>query len=351
MASGWDSVTVVGTGGIGGTVAGELALAGERVTAVERAEAHIAAMRGEGLLLDGVRGEHRVRFERVLFPEELDGSLGLVILAVKSHHTADALRTIAPLLADDGVVVSLQNGLNERRIAEAVGVRRTLGGMVHLVADYAGPGHVTRFAEGEFRLGELDGALTDRVAAAADCLGQVAPTHTTTNIWGYLWAKQVYSCYLVATALVDAPSSEMLKPEWTKRVFVAIMGEATEVALAEGVALEEYARLDPRIMLVRTADELPRALAALPTGSAKGNSGIWRDIHVRHRPSETEFLTGDVVRIGRQHGLPMPLNGRVAEMVQEIEAGRRRASWDNLRALEPLANARLPGGAATSLAP
>jgi hypothetical protein len=50
-----------------------------------------------------------------------------------------------------------------------------------------------------------------------------------------------------------------------------------------------------------------------------------------------------VVRIGREHGLPMPLNGQVATMVREIERGERRASWDNLRALEPLANAGLPG--------
>jgi 2-dehydropantoate 2-reductase len=342
MAGERDAVAVIGAGGIGGTVAAGLALAGERVTVVDRAPAHVAAMRADGLRLDGVHGDQRVRFERVLLPEELDGPLGLVILAVKSHHTADALQTIAPLLADDGVVVSLQNGLNERRIAEAVGPRRTLGGMVHLVADYVGPGRVTRFAEGELRIGELDGALTDRVVAVARRLGQVAPTSVTDNIWGYLWAKQVYSCYLVATALVDAPSSEMLKPAWAKRIFVAIMGEATEVALAEGVALEEYARLDPRIMLARDTDELRRALAALPTGSAKGNSGIWRDIHVRHRASETEFLTGDVVRIGRQHGLPVPLNSRVAEMVAEIEAGQRAAAWDNLRTLEPLAAARLP---------
>jgi 2-dehydropantoate 2-reductase len=215
--------------------------------------------------------------------------------------------------------------------------------MVHLVADYVGPGHVTRFSDGELRIGELDGRLTGRLLGLARRLGKVAPTATTENIWGYLWAKQVYSCYLVATVLVDAPSSEQLAPEWAKRVFVAIMGEAAEAAIAEGVALEEYGGIDPRVMLARGPDQLAAAFAALPTGSAKGNSGIWRDIHVRHRPSETEYLTGDVVRVGQSHGLPMPLNARVAVMVAEIERGERPTAWDNLRALEGLAAARLPG--------
>jgi 2-dehydropantoate 2-reductase len=345
MTGDGDLVTVVGVGGIGGTVAAGLALAGERVQVVEAAEPHLMALRADGLRFDGVRGEHQVRFERVLRPDEIVGPLGLVILAVKSQHTDDALRVVAPALADDGVVVSLQNGLNERRIAAVVGPARTVGGMVHLVADYVGPGHVTRFSEGELRIGELDGQLTPRLLGLTRRLGRVAPTATTENIWGYLWAKQVFSCYLVATALVDAPSSEQLAPEWAKRVFVAIMGEAVEAAVADGVTLEEYDGIDPQVMLPRGPADLAAAFAALPAGSAKGNSGIWRDIHLRHRPSETEFLTGEVVRVGQTHGLVMPLNARATTMVREIEQGERRAAWDNLRSLEALAKARLPANA------
>jgi ketopantoate reductase len=120
------------------------------------------------------------------------------------------------------------------------------------------------------------------------------------------------------------------------------MGEAAEAALAEGVHLEKYDRLDPRAMLVRKKEDLSSAFDMLPSGSAKGNSGIWRDIKVRHRKTETEFLTGAVARIGRKHGLPMTINSRVTQMVKEIEEGQRCMSWDNLRSLEKAANERLP---------
>jgi ketopantoate reductase len=133
-----------------------------------------------------------------------------------------------------------------------------------------------------------------------------------------------------------------LKPEWSKRIFIALMGEAVEAALAEGITLEKYEGRDPRVMLVRRKEDLPAALQALPAGSPKGNSGIWYDIKVRHRKTETEFVTGEVVRIGRNHGLPMLMNAQVAQMIKEMEEGQRSMSWDNLRSLEKLADARLP---------
>jgi len=210
------------------------------------------------------------------------------------------------------------------------------------VADFLAPGHIKRFTEGEFYVGEVDGRPTDRIQEIATCLSQAVPTHATTNIWGYLWAKQIFGCYLVATALVDAPSSEILKPEWSKRIFVALMGEAAEVALAEGVHVETYEGRDLRVMLVRRRDELASALQALPAGSPKGNSGFWLDIKVRHRKTEADYVTGDVVRLGRNHGLPMLMNAQVAQMIKEMEEGQRAMSWDNLRSLEKLADARLP---------
>ncbi len=338
-----DNLAVVGAGGIGGTVAAFLAAAGEKVTLVDKSAPHIEAIRARGLLVDGIFGEQRPVFDRILFPQELKSPLDLVILAVKSQDTEEALAAIAPLLSEHGTIVSLQNGLNARSIAERVGASRTVGGMVHMVADHVGPGHVTRFTEGEFYIGALDENLSDRVQQIATRLSRAVPTHTTDNIWGYIWAKQIYSCLLVATALVDAPSSEMLRPEWAKRIFVALMGEAAEAALAEGIHLEHYDRLDPKVMLARTKQDLLNAFGMLPSGSAKGNSGIWRDIKIRHRKTETEFLTGEVARIGRKHGLPMTINALVTQMVKEIEEGKRPMSWDNLRSLEKPANERLPG--------
>jgi len=82
-------------------------------------------------------------------------------------------------------------------------------------------------------------------------------------------------------------------------------------------------------------------LANVPHGSAKGNSGIYQDIKVRHRKTEIEHLTGELVRIGRRHGLAMTLNGCIVDMIGELESGRREMGWDNLTALVEPARAYL----------
>lgn len=335
-------VAVIGLGGIGGTVAGFLARAGEKVTVVDNSRVHIEAIRSNGLLVDGILGEQRVNFDNVLLPEEIKGPLDLVFLAVKSHHTEQALTPVIPFISKKGVIVSLQNGLNERKIAELAGPSRALGAMVHMVGAYIEPGHVTRFKKGEFYLGELDGKNTDRIQQIAAILSQIVPTYTTDNIWGYLWSKLIATSFRVATGLVDAPSKDILKPEWARRIFVAIMGEATEAALAEGVQLEEYDGFNPVVTLARNKAELSQALKMLPTGSAKGNSGSWRDIKIFRQKTECEFTTGEIVRAGQKNGLPMTLNTRVARMIKEEEEGLRNMSWDNLRKLEKTANERLP---------
>jgi len=335
-------ITVIGLGGIGGTVAGFLADAGEKVTVVDKASAHIETIRAKGLLVDGILGERRVKFDSVLLPEELKEPLDWVFLAVKSHHTEQALAPVIPLISEESIIISLQNGLNERRIAKRIGASRVIGAMIHMVGAYIEPGHVTRFKSGQFYLGELDGAETERVQKVAAVLSQVVPTYITNNIWGYLWSKLIATSFRVATALVDAPSEDILKPEWARRIFIGIMGEATEAAIAAGIRLEEYDGFNPLVTLTRNEEELAQALKMLPTGSGKGNSGSWRDIKIFRRKTECEFTTGEIVRIGQKHGLAMTMNSKVAEMIKEEEEGLRSMSWDNLRKLEKDAKDRLP---------
>ena len=92
-----------------------------------------------------------------MLPDDLPESLGAVLLAVKAHHTRTALAMIAPRLADDGFVVSLQNGINEPVIAEAVGAERTVGAFVNFGADYIRPGRIFLGGKGAFYIGEVDG--------------------------------------------------------------------------------------------------------------------------------------------------------------------------------------------------
>jgi 2-dehydropantoate 2-reductase len=343
-------ILVVGAGAIGGVVGAVLTRAGADVTLVDADVAHREAMQREGLTIEGWAGEgepspHTVAV-RALAPEAPDGQFDVVFLAVKSQHTEAALAPAIPRLAPDGCVVSLQNGLNETLIASLVSRERVLGVVIHLAADQVAPGQIIRHGEGEFFLGELDGSRTPRCERVQRLLALVARTTIVDNVWGWLWTKQVYGCLLVASALADEPIAEQLALPQVRLVHAALLCEATRVALSEGVRLERLDVLDPLDMLPTPEGGVARALAALDAvaaGSKKGRSGMWRDIKMKGRKSESDYITGDVVRRGAGQGVPTPVNAGVLDLIAEIEGGRRPMALANFAVLAPLAEAWAAG--------
>ena len=129
-------------------------------------------------------------------------------------------------------------------------------------------------------------------------------------------------------------------------VDAALLCEATRVALAEGVRLERLDVLDPLDMLPTPEGGVARALAALDAvaaGSKKGRSGMWRDIKMKGRKSESDYITGDVVRRGAARGVPTPVNAGVLDLIAEIEGGQRPMALANFAVLAPLAEAWAAG--------
>src|SRR5262249_807300 len=125
------TITVYGAGAIGGVTGAALGRAGHDVLLVDRPEDQGAAMTAPGLTIESREGSVPVPV-RAIAPGALGPGLGLVLLAVKSQDTPAALEVLAPRLAADGAIVSLQNGLNEELIARAVGAAPTVGCLVNL---------------------------------------------------------------------------------------------------------------------------------------------------------------------------------------------------------------------------
>src|SRR5215475_8580391 len=243
------TITVYGAGAIGGVTGAALARAGHEVLLVDRADDHVAAMNAHGLTIESREGSVTVPV-RAIVPGALGSGLGPVLLAVKSQDTPAALEVLAPRLATDGAIVSLQNGLNEELIARAVGAPRTVGCLVNWAADWIAPGRILHGGHGALVLGELDGRLSDRVQGLAKLLAVVAPTEVTDNILGFTWAKHVYGALLVATAVVDAHVYEVVErsPE-VQQMLVDLVVENMRVAEAAGIRVEpfdEYAPADYR---------------------------------------------------------------------------------------------------------
>jgi 2-dehydropantoate 2-reductase len=315
------TVTVVGAGAIGGFVAARLLDAGIDVTVVEANEEHAAAMRADGLRVTGAESLH-VR-PRVLLPHEVGEQLGTVLLAVKARHTADALATIAPRLAGDGFVVSLQNGLEEQRIAAAVGAGRTVGAALTFGGHYDHPGSIVYGGPGSLHVGELDGRRTRRVEELAELLSLAHPAVVTDRIVPVLWGKTALGAFYFATALVDADVLEILdRPEDLRRLG-GLVAEVARVAAAAGVDLEPVDGFDPGAFV--RGDE--RAIEAswesqrrYWRGLEARRTGVWRDLNVHRRPTELREILGPVLAQARASAVPVPLLERLHLRVEAAES-------------------------------
>jgi len=309
---------VVGAGAIGGTVAAGLVRDGHDVLVCDADPEHVAAINRDGLVIEGPVEEYTVRVPAVA-PADLPHGIDHVLLAVKAHHTGQAMRTIAPRLAPNGYVVSLQNGMNEPEIVAAVGAERVVGAFVNFGADVVGPGRILRGNRATFRIGELDGSDSERVRRLA---ADIADAEVTTNVAGYLWAKEAYGAMLFATAVSDLSIADALADPAYRPLYLAL---AREVLAQATATPEPFDGFDPADL-----DGSIDRLVEFNRGSAKTHSGIYRDLAVRHRKTEVDAMLGS---------LEGPLVHRTGELIHAIEDGRRvceRANLDLLAAYERL---------------
>jgi 2-dehydropantoate 2-reductase len=310
--------TVIGAGAIGGTVGAHLARAGHDVLFCDADADHVVAMNRDGLHVTGPVNDFVVPAKAVT-PDQLPDTLeGTVLLAVKSQHTASAVQALRGRMAPDAVVVSLQNGLTSDKIVPVVGDGRLLVCFVNFGADYVAPGEVVQGNVGTFRIGELDGQMTDRLRSIADALPYA---EATDSIMGYLWAKEAYGAMLWAGAVSDLSIADSLEDPRYQPLMLAIAREVLDQA---PVTPQGFDGFEP--------DDLPGSLGRLVAfnrGSAKSHSGIYRDLMVRRRPTEVAEL--DL--------LAGPLTSYTATIIRAIERGERTcevANLDLLAALERL---------------
>lgn len=315
-------VLVAGAGAVGSVVGGLLAAAGHRVTLLGRA-AHLDAVRAAGLVIEGLWGEHRVAdLELATAPGEIRGAYDAILLTVKSYDTADMLAAVAPSVAEDGCVVSLQNGLgNVEQVVAAVGVDRALGGRVIFGAVVRAPGVVrvtvcadpvalgaavagTPAAEASARV------WSERFAAAG------IPTEYTHDVQAHLWTKMVYNAALNPLgALLGLPYGALAADPDGRAVMDAVIDECFAVAGARGV-----------VPLLPTADAYREAFyGRLVPSTAHHRSSMLQDLE-RGRPTEIEAINGCIWRYGREAGIPTPVNATMTRLVRFRERiGRARS--------------------------
>jgi 2-dehydropantoate 2-reductase len=315
-----EPLVIIGGGAIGGTLGAHLVRAGHDVLLCDADAAHVAAIREHGLRIEGPVDEFTVQIPAVT-PDELPDRIERAIVAVKSLHTRAAAELLRDRLAPDGYVLTVQNGLTADTLVEAVGRDRVISSFVNFGADLMAPGVIMQGNVATFRVGELDGGtITPRVRELAELLPYAEPTD---NVLGYLWGKEAYGAMLWAGAVSDLPIAETLERPEYRPVMVAIAQEVLDQAPVPVESFDGFVPDDLEGSLDR--------LAVFNRRSAKTHRGIYRDLAVRKRKTEIDEMLRDVSG---------PIFDKVAELIHDIEEGRRVNEAANLDELAAFVAAR-----------
>jgi 2-dehydropantoate 2-reductase len=304
-------VAVLGAGGVGGYFGGRLAATGTDVSFVARG-AHLDALRRNGLRIESPHGDvHVPRVSATDDPARI-GPVDLVFFTVKLYDTEAATRALAPLIGPGTLVVPFQNGVDSVDVlAQAVGPEHVAGGTAYVAAVIAEPGVIRHTAMGRLIFGAIDGArlpLLDALLTACQRAGFEATL--STRIMVEIWAKFVrLTVFSGMTAVTRCPIGPLREDAALKEMVRGALRESVAVAVARGIPL------DPTLV-----DEIEAANAALP---ASARSSMLEDLE-RGRPLELPWLSGAIVRIGKEVGLDTPIHRFITTVLQPHANGRPR---------------------------
>jgi 2-dehydropantoate 2-reductase len=307
-------IAVMGAGGVGGYFGGLLARAGEDATFIARG-AHLDAIRRNGLrVVSDLSGEFTVQSKAT----DDTGSVGpvdLVLYTVKMYHNAQAIPAVVPMVGENTVVLTLQNGIdNGDRLAAALGVEHVMVGMAVLQGRIREPGVVEQLGQvGRVVFGEMGPGITPRGRRLLEVFRKGGwNVELSDNALREVWRKFIY---LTGSAEVNAatqlPYGEMRAIPETRELILAAWQEILDVGKASGAPVDD--------------GMLEWCATALDNFPASGMASLAKDFR-DGRPVELDGLTGAVVRMGRELGVPTPIHSTIYALLRPAAMRIERAN-------------------------
>jgi len=302
-------IAVVGVGAMGSVYAGLLADAGNEVWAIDIREDHLNAIREQGLRIEGASGDRIVKQLNVSTRAADVGSCDLVIIATKASGIESAARCIPPLLHNDTLILTIQNGLGAaERICQYLPPDNILLGVAGgFGASLKAPGHVHHNGMELIRVGEMKGGLTSRVERVVDVWQTAGFTvKGYEDIQQLIWEKFVCNVTFSAPCAVFGCTIE------------EVMSDPHAWKIARGCGLEAYAVSQAKGISM-SFDDPEKYITAFGQKLPKARPSMLLD-HLERRPSEIDAINGMVPVVANEEGLRAPYNEVMTAIVKSREA-------------------------------
>ena len=332
---------IYGAGSLGTVLGAYMTKNGADVVLINRNKEHVAVLKEKGAHITGT-----VDFTtpvKAITPDEMEGTYDVFFLMTKQLFNIEVVTFLKPFLAEDGVIVTFQNGIPEPGIAEIVGKDHTMGCVVEWGATLSEPGVCILTSEPDslsFHMGKMDGISDEQVNAVKELLEKMCPVYMEDNLLGARWSKLLINATFsgLGTVLGGTFGDVFNSPDGRK-IAIRCMKECIDVGHAAG---ETFAPVQGKDItkLFYYKNGLKRAIAMMimPIAMKKHAAiepSMLQDLR-HHKPCEIDAINGVVCEWGRKCKVPTPVNDRIVEVVKKEQSGELKLEKANLELFRDL---------------
>ena len=332
---------IYGAGSLGTVLGAYITKNGGEVDLINRNKAHVEALKENGAKITGTV-EMTVPVT-AMFPNEMTEKYDVILLLTKQLLNKEVVTYLKDYLADDGVIVTLQNGLPEPEIAEIVGANRTMGCVVEWGATLSAPGVCALTSEPEslsFHMGKMEGITDEKFNEVKELLELMCPVHEESNLIGARWSKLLINATFsgLGTA-VGGVFGDVSENKDARKVAIRCMKECIDVGHAAGA---EFAPVQGKnittLFYYRGAIKRTISTMLIPIAMKKHRNiepSMLQDLK-KNKPCEVDAINGVVCQWGRKCGVATPINDKIVEIIKQIEKGELKAEACNIKLFDEL---------------
>ena len=327
---------IYGAGSLGTVLGAWIEKKGRHIDLINRNRAHVEALRKNGAHITGT-----VDFTQAVTaytPEEMSGVYDVIFLLTKQQQNAEVVTFLKDFLAEDGVIVTLQNGLPEQGIAAIVGAERVLGCTVAWGATLLSPGVCELTSSPDsltFSLGWISEKPNGHLETVKAMLELMGPVTVEENFVGTRWSKLlINSAFSGMSTVLGCTFGEAAAGWASRKVVLSLIKECIDVCAAAGIKIEAVQGKDAvKLLGYHGPVKKLLSLLILPVAikkHARLKASMLQDIE-HGKKTEVDAINGAIAAFGRQIGFPTPMNEKVTELIHRIENGELRPSQENLQ--------------------
>lgn len=332
---------IYGAGSLGMVLGAYITKNGGEIDLINRNRAHVDAMRENGAKIIGTV-EMTVPVS-VLTPDEMQGKYDVILLMTKQLQNKEVVSFLKNYLADEGVIVTLQNGLPEPGIAEIIGSERTMGCTVEWGATLSAPGVCTLTSEPDslsFHMGKMPGISDRQFAMVKELLERMCPVYEEENLIGARWSKLLINATFSGLGTVlGGTFGSVSENADARKVAIRCLKECIDVGHAAGA---EFAPVQGKnitaLFYYRNALKREIAMMLIPIAMKKHRNiepSMLQDLK-KGKPCEIDAINGIVCEQGKKHGVKTPVNDKIVEIIKKIQNGELAAKPENVRLFDDL---------------